>query len=75
MTELSHQVSLLRSWVNIFLMVLLILAMGAYAFAVIGDRGMPDWNYGAVADVPAESPYATYQLLPHPQHVRGAEGE
>lgn len=75
MTELSHEGSLFRSWVNIFLMVLFILAMGGYAFAVIGDRGMPDWNYGVVADVPAESPHASYELLPHPQHVRGAKGE
>ena len=75
MTELSHQVSLFRSWVNIFLMVVLILAMGFYAFAVVGDLGMPTWDYGAVEDVPAASPYADYELLPHPQHVRGAKGE
>jgi len=75
MTELLHQVSLFRSWRNIFLMVLLILAVGFYAFAVIGDRGMPVWDYGAVKDVPAQSPYADYKLLPHPQHIRGAKGE
>lgn len=75
MAELAHQTSLVRSWINIFLMVALILGMGFYSFAVIGDRGMPGWDYGAVADVPAQSPYAAYELLPHPQHVRGAKGE
>ncbi|MCF8051785.1 MAG: hypothetical protein K9L59_11155 [Desulfobacterales bacterium] len=67
--------SALRTWIVIFLMVVLILAKGAYAFYVVGDRGMPDWDFPVVADVPAESPHAVYQLLPHPQHVRGARGE
>ena len=75
MTELSHQLSVFRSWRNIFLMVVLILGTGFYAFFLIGDRGMPAWDYGAVEDVPAESPYADYELLPHPQHVRGKKGE
>jgi hypothetical protein len=75
MTELSHQLSVLRSWRNIFLMVVLILATGFYAFFAVGDRGMPGWDYGAVKDVPAQSPHADYDLLPHPQHIRGREGE
>ena len=67
--------SAFKTWVVIFLMVALILAKGAYAFYVVGDLGMPDWDFPVVADVPAESPYAEYELLPHPQHVRGARGE
>jgi hypothetical protein len=75
MADLHKQTSLLRSWVNIFLMLLLILGVGVFAFALIGDLGQPDWDYGTVADVPAESPYAIYEPLKHPQHVRGAQGE
>jgi hypothetical protein len=67
--------SALRTWVVVFLLVALILVKGAYAFFVVGDRGMPGWDFPVVADVPAESPYAEYELLPHPQHVRGARGE
>jgi hypothetical protein len=33
------------------------------------------WDYPIVKDVPAESPFANYKLLPDPQHVRGARGE
>lgn len=75
MNDLAHQVSPARSWIIIVLLVLLVLAKGLYAFGVIGDFGMPSWNYGAVEDVPAQSPYAEYELLPHPQHVRGARGK
>jgi hypothetical protein len=75
MADLQHQTSLFRSWLNIFLMLLLIFVMGFYAFFLVGARGMPDWDYGAVPDVPAESPYADYKLLPHPQHIRGEKGK
>ena len=75
MSDLSQQVSAFRSWLIVALLVLLILAKGLYAFSAVGDRGMPDWSYGTVADVPASSPYADYPLLPHPQHIRGARGE
>ncbi|MGD8366171.1 MAG: hypothetical protein PVG78_00905 [Desulfobacterales bacterium] len=67
--------SSLKAWVVIFLMVGFILAKGFYSFFVVGDMGMPTWDFPIVADVPAESPYAIYELLPHPQHVRGAQGE
>ncbi len=75
MADLHKETSVLRSWVNIFLMLLMILGVGVFAFALIGDLGQPDWNYGTIPDVPAESPYAIYEPLDHPQHVRGAQGE
>lgn len=53
----------------------IILFKGFFAFLVISDMGQPTWAYRPVQDVPAQSPYATYQLLPHPQHVRGEKGE
>ena len=52
-----------------------ILGKGFFAFYVVSDLGMPTWDYRPIPDVPAESPYATYRLLPYPQHVRGANGE
>jgi hypothetical protein len=45
------------------------------AFFVIGDLGQPDWDYRPVKDIPAQSPYAVYDLLPNQQHVRGNKGE
>ncbi|MFZ0614617.1 MAG: hypothetical protein WAM73_20395 [Desulfobacterales bacterium] len=62
-------------WIVIALLLALILGKGLFSYYVVGDLGMPEWNYGAVKDVPGESPYAIYAPLPHPQHVRGAKGE
>lgn len=59
----------------VFLLALFILVKGFFAFYVVGDRGQPSWDYRPVKDVPAESPYAVYDVMPFPQHVRGAEGE
>ncbi|MFP3981467.1 MAG: hypothetical protein ACLFUY_08740 [Desulfobacterales bacterium] len=67
--------SLFRTWVIITMLLVLIVAKGFFAFALVGDRGQPDWSYGTVKDVPASSPFAEYELAPHPQHVRGARGE
>lgn len=75
MNDVFHRESEMRSWLVICLLVLLILAKGLFAFTVVGDRGQPGWSYGTVQDVPASSPYSEYDLLPHPQHVRGARGE
>jgi hypothetical protein len=57
------------------LLVLLVLAQGAFSFLVVGDLGQPNWDYRPVKDVPGESPYAIYEPLPYPQHIRGQKGE
>ena len=75
MEETAHKESTLVTWVVILLCVLLILIQGLFAFSVVGDRGQPTWDYRPVKDVPGESPYAMYEKLPHPQHVKGADGE
>ena len=67
--------STLRTWSWICFMVGLILLKGVFTFLVVGDNGQPTWDYGTVEDVPGESPYAAYQLLPDPQHVKGSEGK
>ena len=65
----------INTWSWICFMVGLILLKGFFTFFVVGDNGQPTWNYGAIEDVPGQSPYASYQLLPNSQHVKGAEGE
>lgn len=64
-----------RTYIWIFVMMGIIVFKGLLAFFVVSDMGQPTWAYRPVQDVPASSPYATYQLLPHPQHVRGEKGE
>jgi hypothetical protein len=73
-TEEQHG-SAFATWIIVILLVLLVLAQGAFSFLAVGDRGQPDWDYRPVKDVPGESPYAIYEPLPYPQHVRGQKGE
>lgn len=67
--------SAIRTWIIIFLATAAVIAQGFFSLVVVGDRGQPDWDYRPVKDVPGESPYAIYQKLPHPQHVRGDRGK
>ena len=67
--------TILRTWVLIGLMAVLILAKGLFAFWVVGDHGQPSWDYRQIGDVPGQSAYAVYAVLPHAQHILGAEGE
>lgn len=67
--------SVFATWLILLLLVLFILLKGVFSISFVGDRGQPTWDYRPVKDVPGESPYAIYQILPNPQHVKGAEGE
>ena len=73
-TEQNHG-SLVRTWTWLGIMVSIILFKGFLAFFVVSDMGQPTWSYRPIKDVPGQSPYAVYQLLPTPQHVRGAGGD
>jgi hypothetical protein len=73
--EIPDHRSPVPTYVIIFLLVLLVLAQGAFSYFMVGDRGMPGWDYRPVPDTPGESPYAIYEPLPHPQHVLGDKGE
>jgi len=75
MEHSDHKKSSFFSWLIIFLLLAWILGKGLFSFFVVGDLGQPSWNYRPIKDVPGESPYAIYKLVPHPQHVKGAKGE
>jgi hypothetical protein len=75
MEKQEHEGSVLYTWLVVWLLFLLILLQGQFAFKVVGDLGQPNWDYRPVKDVPGESPYAIYKPLPHPQHVRGMKGK
>ena len=75
MNEHLHKESIVKTWLVVFGLLALILGKGFFSFFVVSDMGQPNWDYRPILDVPAESPYAVYQKLPHPQHVRGAKGE
>ncbi len=71
----EHIGSQVRTWVWLAIMLGIILFKGFFAFFVVSDLGQPTWDYRTVKDVPAQSDYAKYQLLPFSQHVRGEKGE
>ena len=75
MAHSTGKESTFATWVIIVLLLAWILGKGFFSFFVVGDMGQPTWNYRPVKDVPGESPYALYQVLPYPQHVKGAKGE
>ncbi|NNG00067.1 MAG: hypothetical protein HKM93_11855 [Desulfobacteraceae bacterium] len=75
METTAHKESTIATWVIIFLLVSGIVSQGLYSFFVVGDRGQPTWDYRPVKDIPGESEYAVYRVLPYPQHVRGDKGE
>lgn len=75
MEHTSEKESTWVTWVIIFLLLVWILGKGFFSFFVVGDLGQPTWNYRPIKDVPGESPYAVYDVLPYPQHVKGEKGE
>ena len=73
--EQHHEASIAKTWFIVFLLLLIVLFQGGLAYVLIGDRGQPDWDYRPVKDVPGESPYAIYEYMPFPQHVKGDDSD
>ena len=64
----------LRGWIIVSAIALAFVIYGLFAFFVIGDNQPPEWDFGAVKDVPGESVYSTYPYRgrseePTPQHI------
>lgn len=56
--EKKEKLAKLRTWLIVFLMAFWILTYGIITYVTVGDKGPPGWRYGAVKDVPGESPFA-----------------
>ena len=66
--------AIVRGWIIVAGIAVLFVLYGLFAFFVIGDNQPPDWDFGAVKDVPGESVYSTYPYRrgteePETQHV------
>jgi hypothetical protein len=72
--KMSNQFAF-KTWIAVILMIGIIFGKGILAYMMIGDLGIPQWDYGAVKDVPGESLYALYPPLPYSQHIQGDKGE
>ncbi len=55
----SETLDKIKTWLILLLMVMGILGYGITVYVTIGDKGPPGWNYGAINDVPGESPFST----------------
>ncbi len=55
----SETLEKIKTWLIVLLMVVGIVTYGIVVYVTIGDKGPPDWNYGAISDVPGESPFST----------------
>ena len=55
----SETLEKIKTWLIVLLMVVGILGYGIVVYVTIGDKGPPGWNYGAIPDVPGESPFST----------------
>lgn len=63
------------TWIWISALILITLGVGIMTFSVVSHKGDPSWDYRPVKSLPAESPYAEYEKLPYPQHIKGKRGE
>ncbi len=73
MESLKIKNTVLHTWLWIMTLVFIILGVGGFAFRVVGDKGIPSWDYRPVKSLPSESPYANYEKNPLGQHVSGKE--
>jgi len=60
--ENSETFEKIKTWLLVFLIVLGILTYGTIVYLTVGDKGPPVWRYGAIRDVPGESPFSTERV-------------
>jgi hypothetical protein len=49
----------IRSWIIVIGIAALFFFWGLFVYSSVGDKEPPDWDFGAVRDIPGESPYST----------------
>ncbi len=56
-------------WAVVFGLAIFFLLWGLLIFWTVGEKGPPGWDFGAMPDIPGQSPYSTQIEQPRPQHV------
>ena len=51
--------STLKNWLVPIAIAVLFLVWGLVIFFMVGNKGQPPWDFGAVEDIPGQSPYST----------------
>ena len=65
--------SALRSWLVVVGIAVAFLVWGLLVYVSVGDKGVPNWNFGVVEDIPGQSPYSTHQTKKFPNLVPSLE--
>jgi len=53
-----------RGWLIVCGLAILFLIYGLFIFLLVGDKGPPDWDFGAVEDIPGQSVHSTHPVTP-----------
>jgi hypothetical protein len=51
--------STLKDWLVPIAIAVLFVVWGLLIFFLVGNKGQPPWDFGAVEDIPGQSPYST----------------
>jgi hypothetical protein len=76
-TKRRRKRSGLGGWAFVIGLAVLFLLYGLFVFLSVGDKGPPDWDFGAIEDIPGKSVYSTSPEPsgnvgePELQHVSG----
>ncbi len=49
----------IKDWLVPIAIAALFLLWGLIIFFMVGNKGQPPWDFGAVEDIPGQSPYST----------------
>ena len=63
----------LRSWLVVMGIAVVFLVWGLLVYVWVGDKGVPNWNFGVVEDIPGQSLHSTHQLKRSPSVVPSSE--
>jgi hypothetical protein len=63
----------LGSWLAVVGIAIAFLLWGWLVYVMVGDKGVPIWNFGEVEDIPGQSPYSTHQTKQFPSLVPSSE--
>lgn len=58
-----------RSWFLLLLIPVIFLVWAILIYLLVGDKGPPPWDFGAVRDIPGESPFSSRYPFVGPQHI------
>jgi len=67
--------TVIHTWIWIIVILMMIFGASIFTFYAVSHKGDLSWDYRPVQSLPASSPYAEYQKLPFPQHIKGRRGE